>query len=84
MFEEIGFTIETVEIDHRSIFAPTVKFINHEKKAVKFNTLLTIMGLNNFRITPRGKLVKLESVLKKHVNREKLTEENNTLVEWQR
>ena len=28
------------------------------------------MGLNNFRITPRGKLVKFETVLKKNVNRE--------------
>lgn len=70
VFKEIGFITETVEIDSRSIFAPTVKFVNHEKKAVKFNILLSMMGLNNFRITPRGKLVKFETVLKKNVNRE--------------
>ncbi|MUK88199.1 hypothetical protein GMD78_07305 [Ornithinibacillus sp. L9] len=70
VFEEIGFITETIEIDSRSIFSPIVKFVNHEKKAVKFNTLLTVMGLSNFRITPRGKLVKFEAVLKKHVNRE--------------
>src|SRR5690625_4594542 len=69
-FRETGFVVETVEIDSRAIFAPIVKFVNHEKKAVKFNTLLSIMGLNNFRITPRGKLVKFETVLKKNVNRE--------------
>lgn len=28
------------------------------------------MGLNNYRITPRGNLVKFETVLKKNVNRE--------------
>ncbi|MED4475444.1 hypothetical protein [Oceanobacillus caeni] len=70
VFREIGFVVETVEIDSRAIFAPIVKFVNHEKKAVKFNILLSIMGLNNFRITPRGKLVKFETVLKKSVNRE--------------
>lgn len=70
VFRETGFVVETVEIDSRAIFAPIVKFVNHEKKAVKFNTLLSIMGLNNFRITPRGKLVKFETVLKKNVNRE--------------
>lgn len=70
VFEETGFVVETVEIDSRAIFAPIVKFVNHEKKAVMFNTLLSIMGLNNFRITPRGKLVKFETVLKKNVNRE--------------
>lgn len=70
VFEEIGFVVETVEIDSRAIFAPIVKLVNHEKKVVKFNTLLSIMGLNNFRITPRGKLVKIETVLKKNVNRE--------------
>lgn len=70
VFEEIGFVVETVEIDSRAIFAPIVKFVNHEKKAVKFNALLSIMGLNNFRTTPRGKLVKFETVLKKNVNRE--------------
>ncbi|WP_062351185.1 hypothetical protein [Bacillus kwashiorkori] len=70
VFGEIGFVVETVEIDSRAIFAPIVKFVNHEKKVVKFNTLLSIMGLNNFRITPRGKLVKFETVLKKNVNRE--------------
>lgn len=70
MFIEIGFITETIEIDSRSIFSPIVKFVHHEKKAVKFNTLLTVMGLSNFRITPRGKLVKFETVLKKHVNRE--------------
>ncbi|MBU5466246.1 hypothetical protein KQI49_05295 [Virgibacillus sp. MSJ-26] len=69
VFEEIGFVTETVDMDSRSIFAPIVKFVNHEKKAVKFNTLLSIMGLNNFRTTPRGKLVKFETVLKKNVNR---------------
>ena len=70
VFREIGFVVETVEIDSRAIFAPIVKFVNHEKKAVKFNTLLSIMGLNNFRITPRGKLIKFETVLKRNVNRE--------------
>lgn len=70
VFRETGFVVETVEIDSRAIFAPIVKFVNHEKKAVKFNTLLSIMGLNNFRVTPRGKLVKFETVLKKNVNRE--------------
>lgn len=70
VFREIGFVVETVEIDSRAIFAPIVKFVNHEKKAVKFNTLLSIMGLSNFRTTPRGKLVKFETVLKKNVNRE--------------
>lgn len=70
VFGETWFVIGTVEIDSRAIFAPIVKFVNHEKKAVKFNTLLSIMGLNNFRITPRGKLVKFETVLKKNVNRE--------------
>jgi hypothetical protein len=70
VLEEIGFITETVETDPRSIFAPIVKFVNHEKKEVKFNTLLTIMGLSNFRMTPRGKLVKIETVLKKNVNRE--------------
>ena len=70
VFEEIGFVVETVEIDSRAIFAPIVKLVNHEKKVVKLNTLLSIMGLNNFRITPRGKLVKFETVLKKNVNRE--------------
>nr|WP_144925666.1 hypothetical protein [Paenibacillus bovis] len=70
VFVEIGFVVETVEIDSRAIFAPIVKFVNHEKKSVKFNTLLSIMGLNNFRTTPRGKLVKIETVLKKNVNRE--------------
>lgn len=69
VFEEIGFIPETVDMDSRSIFAPIVKFVNHEKKAVKFNTLLTIIGLSNFRMTSRGKLVKFETVLK-HVNRE--------------
>ncbi|MEI3599084.1 MULTISPECIES: hypothetical protein [unclassified Oceanobacillus] len=70
VFGEIRFVVETVEIDSRAIFAPIVKFVNHEKKAVKFNTLLSIMGLNNYRITPRGNLVKFETVLKKNVNRE--------------
>lgn len=70
VFGETGFVVETVGIDSRAIFAPIVKFVNHEKKAVKFNTLLSIMGLNNFRITSRGKLVKFETVLKKNVNRE--------------
>src|SRR5699024_8425146 len=70
VFKEIGFITETVEIDSSSIFAPIVKFVNHEKKAVKFNTMLSIMGLNNFRITTRGKLVKFETVLKKNVIRE--------------
>ncbi|PAE29200.1 hypothetical protein CHI07_09980 [Paenibacillus sp. 7884-2] len=70
VFEEIGFVVETVEIDSRAIFAPIVKFVNHEKKSRQFNTLLSIMGLSNFRTTPRGKLVKIETVLKKNVNGE--------------
>ncbi len=70
VLEETGFVVETVEIDSKEIFTPIVKFVNHEKKAVTFKTLLSIMGLNNFRITPRGKLVKFETVLKKNVNRE--------------
>jgi len=70
VFREIGFVVETVEIDSKAIFAPIVKFVNHEKKSRQFNTLLSLMGLSNFRTTPRGKLVKFESVLKKNVNRE--------------
>lgn len=70
VFEKIGFVVETVEIDSRAIFAPIVKFVNHEKKSRQFNTLLSIMGLSNFRTTPRGKLVKIETVLKKNINRE--------------
>lgn len=70
VFGEIGFVVETVKIDSKAIFAPIVKFVNHEKKSRQFNTLLSIMGLSNFRTTPRGKLVKIETVLKKNVNRE--------------
>lgn len=70
VFREIGFVIETIEIDARAIFAPIVKFVNHEKKSRQFNTLLSIMGLSNFRTTPRGKLVKFETVLKRNINRE--------------
>ena len=29
VFEEIGFVVETVEIDSRAIFAPIVKLVNH-------------------------------------------------------
>ncbi|MDQ0246487.1 hypothetical protein J2S09_004091 [Bacillus fengqiuensis] len=67
---EINFITESVEIDQREIYSPVVKFVNHDKKVEKFNSLLTIMGLRNFRVTPRGKLRKLESILQNNVNRE--------------
>ncbi|KQL57127.1 MULTISPECIES: hypothetical protein [Bacillaceae] len=66
---EIGFVVESVEVDPRELHAPFVKFINHEKKAEKFNSLLSVMGLSNYRVTPRGKLRKLESILQSNQNR---------------
>lgn len=66
---EIGFVAESVEVDTRELHAPIVKFINHEKKAEKFNSLLCVMGLSDYRVTPRGKLRKLESILQSNQNR---------------
>ncbi|GEM_PF-5688261 len=66
---EVGFITEIINVDARSIFAAVIKFVNHENKVVKFNSLLTFMGLNNFRWTPRGKLVKFE-IIQRRVNRE--------------
>ncbi|MEW8985091.1 MAG: hypothetical protein AB2388_25720 [Bacillus anthracis] len=65
----IGFVAESVDVDPREHHAPFVKFINHEKKAEKFNSLLSVMGLSSYRVTPRGKLRKLESMHESNQNR---------------
>lgn len=66
---EISFVAESVEVDPRELHAPFVKFINHEKKVEIFNSLLSVMGLSNYRVTPRGKLRKLESIQLSNQNR---------------
>ena len=70
VLDAINFVVESVEINQRDLYAPIVKFINHDKKTVNFNSLLNVMGLCNYRVTPKGKLKKLESIIRSNQNRQ--------------
>ncbi|MDG4658209.1 hypothetical protein P6P90_15235 [Ectobacillus antri] len=59
VMSNVGFPVVGSNVQRENGQEIMMELVNHDRQVETFNTVLSLMGLGNYRLTPKGKLCKL-------------------------